>query len=340
MGRRRRGLRARRLRAAPVRPRASTGALVDFEGAGGRLVRHLRPLGRPVRRRQRAAGLDPRAQRGPPVGGAAPDATARRCCAATPPTPMRTIENGTVPYLMEDEHRYRRSLREIQLYLEQTPDALVVPGHDMAALDDAAELPTLGPGEAVGVAGAAGRRVDQRAADLRNADFCSRRLASLRGRAVRVVAVRAAGRCRWAARRRAVRSSPPSRSGPVSQYDDRRAVEAGTRRRAGCRTGRRRRASGPGRGPAGRRARRSCAPRPRPSRWPPGGRRTPACSSTWCGGVFGQRVVGHVVGVAVGLAAVPEQLDQRQDQRPLELVRVVLVEAERAVCTPSKLPLA
>ena len=34
---------------------------------------------------------------------------------------------------MEDEHRFRRSLREIQLYIEQTPDALVIPGHDMAA---------------------------------------------------------------------------------------------------------------------------------------------------------------------------------------------------------------
>lgn len=45
-----------------------------------------------------------------------------------------TIENSTVPYLMEDEHRYLRSLREIQLYLEQTPDALVVPGHELAVM--------------------------------------------------------------------------------------------------------------------------------------------------------------------------------------------------------------
>jgi glyoxylase-like metal-dependent hydrolase (beta-lactamase superfamily II) len=44
-----------------------------------------------------------------------------------------TIEDTRLPYKMEDEHRFRRSLREIQLYAEQTPDALVVPGHDMRA---------------------------------------------------------------------------------------------------------------------------------------------------------------------------------------------------------------
>jgi hypothetical protein len=34
---------------------------------------------------------------------------------------------------MADEHVFRRSLREIQLYAEQTPNALIVPGHDMTA---------------------------------------------------------------------------------------------------------------------------------------------------------------------------------------------------------------
>ena len=34
---------------------------------------------------------------------------------------LDAIENDTVPYVVDDEHRYRRSLREIQLYLEQTP---------------------------------------------------------------------------------------------------------------------------------------------------------------------------------------------------------------------------
>lgn len=46
---------------------------------------------------------------------------------------MRTIEESHLPFKMADEHRFVRSLREIQLYIEQTPDAVVIPGHDMAA---------------------------------------------------------------------------------------------------------------------------------------------------------------------------------------------------------------
>ena len=46
---------------------------------------------------------------------------------------MRTIRESHLPYVMSDEHRFRRSLRELQLYLEATPDALVVPGHDTEA---------------------------------------------------------------------------------------------------------------------------------------------------------------------------------------------------------------
>jgi hypothetical protein len=34
---------------------------------------------------------------------------------------------------MADEHLFRRSLREIQIYAQQTPDALIIPGHDLAA---------------------------------------------------------------------------------------------------------------------------------------------------------------------------------------------------------------
>jgi len=45
----------------------------------------------------------------------------------------RAIEETAVPFRMADEHRFRRSLREIQLYAKGMPDALVVPGHDMAA---------------------------------------------------------------------------------------------------------------------------------------------------------------------------------------------------------------
>jgi N-acyl homoserine lactone hydrolase len=43
------------------------------------------------------------------------------------------LETGHKPYRMEDEHLYDRSLREIQIYAEQTPEALIIPGHDMAA---------------------------------------------------------------------------------------------------------------------------------------------------------------------------------------------------------------
>jgi N-acyl homoserine lactone hydrolase len=41
-----------------------------------------------------------------------------------------TIDQELVPLFCEDLHRYSRSLREIRRYLEQTPSALVVCGHD------------------------------------------------------------------------------------------------------------------------------------------------------------------------------------------------------------------
>lgn len=44
---------------------------------------------------------------------------------------MRTLRDSHVPHRMDDEHRFRRSLREIQLYMEQTPGAVVIPGHDL-----------------------------------------------------------------------------------------------------------------------------------------------------------------------------------------------------------------
>jgi N-acyl homoserine lactone hydrolase len=43
------------------------------------------------------------------------------------------IDKRSEPFVLADKHRYLRSLREIELYLEQTPDALVVPGHEMEA---------------------------------------------------------------------------------------------------------------------------------------------------------------------------------------------------------------
>jgi glyoxylase-like metal-dependent hydrolase (beta-lactamase superfamily II) len=44
---------------------------------------------------------------------------------------MRTLEETALPFKMADEHRFRRSLKEIQLYRSGRPDALVIPGHDM-----------------------------------------------------------------------------------------------------------------------------------------------------------------------------------------------------------------
>ena len=42
------------------------------------------------------------------------------------------LETEHLPYRLEDEHFYRRSLKEIELYVQTKPDALVIPGHDMA----------------------------------------------------------------------------------------------------------------------------------------------------------------------------------------------------------------
>jgi glyoxylase-like metal-dependent hydrolase (beta-lactamase superfamily II) len=46
---------------------------------------------------------------------------------------MRTIRESAMPYGPHDEHEFRRSLKEVQLYLDQTPDAAVCPGHDLEA---------------------------------------------------------------------------------------------------------------------------------------------------------------------------------------------------------------
>jgi glyoxylase-like metal-dependent hydrolase (beta-lactamase superfamily II) len=44
---------------------------------------------------------------------------------------MTTMRESRLPHRVVDEHLFRRSLREIQLYAEQTPDAVIIPGHDM-----------------------------------------------------------------------------------------------------------------------------------------------------------------------------------------------------------------
>src|SRR5215212_382305 len=45
----------------------------------------------------------------------------------------RTLEDDHLPHLLADEHLFRRSLREIRQYRKETPDALIVPGHDWDA---------------------------------------------------------------------------------------------------------------------------------------------------------------------------------------------------------------
>jgi N-acyl homoserine lactone hydrolase len=43
-----------------------------------------------------------------------------------------TLRERHLPFRMADEHLFRRSLREIELYAREAPDALIVPGHDAA----------------------------------------------------------------------------------------------------------------------------------------------------------------------------------------------------------------
>jgi N-acyl homoserine lactone hydrolase len=42
----------------------------------------------------------------------------------------RTLDDMHLPYRTEDEHLFRRSLREIRQYATETPEATIVPGHD------------------------------------------------------------------------------------------------------------------------------------------------------------------------------------------------------------------
>ena len=45
----------------------------------------------------------------------------------------KTLEDDHLPFTLPDEHLFRRSLREIRQYVKETPDALVIPGHDWEA---------------------------------------------------------------------------------------------------------------------------------------------------------------------------------------------------------------
>jgi glyoxylase-like metal-dependent hydrolase (beta-lactamase superfamily II) len=49
------------------------------------------------------------------------------------------LETGHKPYLMQDSHLFSRSLREVQRYVEQTPSAIVIPGHEMEPFEEARE---------------------------------------------------------------------------------------------------------------------------------------------------------------------------------------------------------
>jgi N-acyl homoserine lactone hydrolase len=45
----------------------------------------------------------------------------------------RTLDDDHLPHMLADEHLFRRSLREIRLYRKETPDAVIIPGHDWEA---------------------------------------------------------------------------------------------------------------------------------------------------------------------------------------------------------------
>ncbi len=45
----------------------------------------------------------------------------------------RALRAGQLPAFTFDDHLFQRSLREIQLYAQQHPDAVLIPGHDMGA---------------------------------------------------------------------------------------------------------------------------------------------------------------------------------------------------------------
>jgi N-acyl homoserine lactone hydrolase len=47
-----------------------------------------------------------------------------------------TLEKTHLPHRTEDEHLFRRSLREIQQYRKETPDTLIIPGHDWKAWNE------------------------------------------------------------------------------------------------------------------------------------------------------------------------------------------------------------
>ena len=247
---------------------------LDFEGRDADSFASVRPLLRPLRRRQRAHGLHPGPHPRPLRGGAAAggprgaDLRRRRLH-------DEDDRGDHLPFKMADEHRFRRSLKEIQRYIEQTPDAVVIPGHDMAAWRRLDSRLLSGPGEAVRRSTGSGVHTSVSPPPTsRKSDFCVRapsggtRCAArcggslpARGGTLPVGAARAS---RLAARRAQRAGVAVDDAGllarPVAEGRDAEqrldvGRAAGVERRAGwCR-------------------RRSCAPPPRPTRSPPGGRR-------------------------------------------------------------------
>ena len=70
---------------------------------------------------------------GPHVGGAAHRASGEVLVAGDAIFMHRTLDDDHLPHLVADEHLFRRSMREIRQYRKETPDALVIPGHDWEA---------------------------------------------------------------------------------------------------------------------------------------------------------------------------------------------------------------
>ena len=53
---------------------------------------------------------------------------------------IATIHDMLIPTILADEHMFRRSLLELQRYVEMRPDAVVIPGHDPGAWAELAEV--------------------------------------------------------------------------------------------------------------------------------------------------------------------------------------------------------
>ena len=88
---------------------------------------------RPVRRRQRPHGLHPRPHPRALLGGAAADGPRGADRGRRRLHDEDDRGDAHLPFKMADEHRFRRSLKEIQLYIEQTPGRRGHPGPRHAA---------------------------------------------------------------------------------------------------------------------------------------------------------------------------------------------------------------